>query len=214
MFPPEVARVLDLPPDTTVEDGWDAFLTELGDLLLRSARYGFRDRDAAMDAYAFILGKLSEDQLRRLRAFPGGDRDTLSRWLVVVARRLISDFRRQRYGRARPATAAGDLEARRRLIDGIWDPRESEQLPDRKRSDPEWTLRLKQRQEALDSAIRELEPRDRLLLAYRFHDELTARRIGELMGFPTPFHVYRRVNRVLADLKARLLESGIEGPTP
>jgi RNA polymerase sigma factor (sigma-70 family) len=213
-FPAEVGHILGLPPDRSLEVGWDAFLTDFGELLLRACRYGFRDDDAAMDAYAFALGKLREDDLRRLRGFPGGDRDTLSRWLVVVARRLVTDFRRHRYGRVRPATAAADLDARRRLIDGIWDPRDSQELPDSRTSDPEWTLRLRERREAVDAAMRRLEPRDRLLLAFRFDEELPARRIAELMDFPTPFHVYRRLNRILADLRAQLLESGIEGPSP
>jgi RNA polymerase sigma factor (sigma-70 family) len=167
-----------------------------------------------MDAYAFILEKLREERFRKLRAFPGGDREALSRWLVVVARRLVSDFRRHRYGRARASTPAADLNARRRLIDGIWDPRDSQELPAGQKADPEWTLRLAERRDALEAAVREFEPRDRLLLAFRFHDGLPARRIAELMDFPTPFHVYRRLNRILADLKARLEESGIEDPSP
>lgn len=213
-FPGAVGRVLGLASDHALESGWDAFLADFSDLLLRSCRYGFRDGDAAMDAYAFVVGKLQEDGLRRLRQFPGGDRDTLSRWLVVVARRLVSDFRRHRYGRARPATPTADRDARRRLIDGIWDPRDSEELPASRSSDPEWRLRLLERREALEAAMRSLEPRDRLLLAFRFHDGLTAGRIAELMDFPSPFHVYRRLNRVLAALRAELLESGIEGPSP
>jgi RNA polymerase sigma factor (sigma-70 family) len=213
-FPGEVGKVLGLPPDSSLESGWDAFLADFSDLLLRACRYGFRDGDAAMDAYAFTVGKLREDRLRRLRRFPGGDRDAFSRWLVVVARRLVADFRRHRYGRARPATSAADLDARRRLMDGIWDPRDAEELPASMSSGPEWKLRVLERRQALDAALRRLEPRDRVLLAFRFDDGLPARRIAELMNFPSPFHVYRRVNRILAELRAQLLESGIEGPAP
>jgi hypothetical protein len=48
----------------------------------------------------------------------------------------------------------------------------------------------------------------------RFEDGLSAQRISGLMGFPTPFHVYRRLNRVLTDLRKGLEGMGIFEPNP
>lgn len=213
-FPSDVLGALDVVPDSGPEEVWDAFLASFGDLLVRTAAYAHRGSDASMDAYTFILEKLRQDDFRRLRAFSGGDREAFTRWLVVVARRLCSDLRRERYGRARPTTPEMDREARRRLVDEIWDPREPSELPAGQASNPEWELRHRERRMALESALEEIEPRDRLLLAFRFDDGLSARRISDLMDFPTPFHVYRHLNRVLALLRARLEERGIDGPAP
>lgn len=213
-FPARIAEVLDVPPGASEEEVWAAFLDSFGELLLRVSAYGHSDRDASMDAYAFILEGLRKDSFRRLEAFPGGDEDGLTRWLAVVARRLCSDFHRHRYGRVRPATPEAKQKARRRLVDEIWDPKPSEELPAGRTSNPEWKLRLWERREALKTALAALEPRDRLLLVFRFENALPARRIAELMDFPTPFHVYRRLNRVLAGLKKHLNERGISDPDP
>jgi DNA-directed RNA polymerase specialized sigma subunit len=51
---------------------------------------------------------------------------------------------------------------------------------------------------------------DRLLLKLRFDDGLSAPEIARLLGFPTPFHVYRRLNALYARLRGGLRERGIE----
>jgi len=167
-----------------------------------------------MDAYARILERLREDGFRRLRAFPGGDEGRLTRWLVVVARRICTDLLRERYGRMRDSTPEVDREARRRLVDEIWEPREAADLPSGPVADPEWQLRLEERRKALAEVVARLEPEDQLLLALRFQDGLTARRIADLRNFPTPFHVYRRLNKILAVLRGRLERMGIRDSRP
>ncbi|NNM06582.1 MAG: sigma-70 family RNA polymerase sigma factor [Gemmatimonadetes bacterium] len=221
VFPPVIAVLLDCPGDCPPDQAWDAFLSTFGDILLRTAAYAHRRHaastdahDASMDAYAFILEKLRQDDYRRLRGFSGGDEAALSRWLVVVARRLCTDFWRHRYGRARPSTPELERDTRRRLVDEIWDPRDSSELPTPKTSDPEWELRHRERSEALETALGGLAPTDNLLLAYRFEDDLSARRISELMGFPTPFHVYRQLNRVLKAMRDKLEGMGFADPDP
>jgi DNA-directed RNA polymerase specialized sigma24 family protein len=65
--------------------------------------------------------------------------------------------------------------------------------------------------EALEAALGELAPRDKLLLRYRFDDDLPAREIARLMRFATVFHVYRRVNAILAACRSALQKRGIRG---
>jgi hypothetical protein len=48
-----------------------------------------------------------------------------------------------------------------------------------------------------------------LLLALRFEDDLSASRISRMLGLPTPFNVYRRLNVVLRQLRAGLEARGI-----
>jgi DNA-directed RNA polymerase specialized sigma subunit len=66
----------------------------------------------------------------------------------------------------------------------------------------------------LERAVGALEPRDRLLLRLRFDDDLSAREVADIMRFPTPFHVYRRLNKVLEILRHSLEQRGVDGPTP
>ncbi|MEJ2204221.1 MAG: sigma-70 family RNA polymerase sigma factor [Gemmatimonadota bacterium] len=167
-----------------------------------------------MDAYTYILDRLREDDFHRLRAFRGDGEDGLSRWLVVVSRRLCTDLWRNRYGRPRPSTPEDDLDARRRLVDALWEPRQPDELPAGRHLDPERELRHAELRAALESALADLEARDRLLLSYRFEDGLSARRISGLMEFPTPFHVYRRVNTLLKRLRRRLEDMGFDAADP
>ena len=59
-----------------------------------------------------------------------------------------------------------------------------------------------------------LEPSDKLLLTLRFEDQRSAAEIARVVGLPTPFHVYRRLNRLLDGLRARLAAEGIDDSTP
>jgi RNA polymerase sigma factor (sigma-70 family) len=77
-------------------------------------------------------------------------------------------------------------------------------LPDPAAPGPEAELIASEQSRALATALAGLEPRDRLLLKLRFEDDLSAREIAALIRFPTPFHVYRRINALLESLRLRL----------
>jgi RNA polymerase sigma factor (sigma-70 family) len=212
---------LGIPSSLSPDRAWDAFLDSFGDLLLKTAVLANRRRpnpegahDASMDAFSFILEKLRDHDFKRLRAFRGEDEEALVRWLAVVARRLCTDFWRHRYGRVRSSTSSLVRDTRRRLVDEVWDSKDSSDFPAGETSDPEWRLRFEERRHALEDALRALEPRDRLLLAFRFEEGLSARRIAEVMDYSTPFHVYRRLTKVLGALRERLEGMGIEDPDP
>ncbi len=213
-LPLELAQLLEARDETQANHAWDRFLNAYGHLLLKTAKFTHRDHDASMDAYAHVLERLRQHDFRRLRTFSGGDKAALSRWLVVVARRLCLDFRRQRYGRPRAATPETERDARRRLVDEIWDPRNPSELPGPASTNPELQLRREDLARSVESVLDELEPRDQLLLALRFENGLSARRIAEIMQWPTPFHVYRRLNKILPSLRTRLEARGIKDPHP
>jgi RNA polymerase sigma factor (sigma-70 family) len=137
-------------------------------------------------------------------------------WLVVVVRRLCLDHHRERYGRSR-GDQDDDVGVRRaqraRLVDLVAD-QAAELLaasPDRA---PDLVLARKERTAALSASLERLEPEDRLLLRLRFGEDLSAREIGTLLHFPTVFHVYRRLDRVLKELRASLLKLGVREPEP
>jgi RNA polymerase sigma factor (sigma-70 family) len=167
-----------------------------------------------MDTYAYLLEQLRRDDFHRLRAYTSEHRCKLTTWLVVVARRLCLDRIRQRYGRPHGA-GPESLEAhrvRRRLVDLVAEEFDPSRLADPATDNPETELRANELRRALLAALGGLEPHDRLLLKLRFEDGLAAREIGQVMGFATPFHVYRRLDTLLRRLRTALGQRGVQGP--
>jgi RNA polymerase sigma factor (sigma-70 family) len=170
-----------------------------------------------MDAYAYLLEQLQRDDFRRLRAYTPEARSKFTTWLVVVARRICVDHLRDRYGRTTDPGNTDSRETRavrRRLVDLLAHELDPTALADPSTANPETDLRTRELSQALTDALARLEPRDRLLLNLRFDDQLPAREIGRLMGFPTPFHVYRRLHAVLERLKTTLKRGGVEDSEP
>jgi RNA polymerase sigma factor (sigma-70 family) len=80
--------------------------------------------------------------------------------------------------------------------------------------EPDEVLARAERARALSQTVEGLQPRDRLLLRLRFAEDLPAREIARLMGFPTLFHVYRRLNKVLEGLREALQALGVQDVEP
>jgi RNA polymerase sigma factor (sigma-70 family) len=213
-MPPELARLLAAAPADR-DEAWAAFVRAYSAPVLRVARSLGGDHDVVMDRYAYVLDQLRADECRKLRAYerPGAGEFVL--WLVVVARRLCLDHHRARYGRARHAQGVEPDEARRtrrRLVDLAAEQVDPAVLPGRMDHAPD-TLALRAERDAkLGAALAALDPRDRLLVRLRFAEEMSAREIGELMKFPTVFHVYRRLEIVLRTLRDGLVRAGLDGP--
>lgn len=215
---PELAALLQAADPASREQAWSQFLDVYSRLMLHTARSLGSDHDAVMDRYAHVLEQFRADDFRRLRAYVPDGRTKFSTWLTVVARRLCVDHHRQRYGRAPADTADGPtrdtLATRRKLVDLVADEIELGRIASATSDNPEARLSQSELSRGLAAALAGLAPRDRLLLALRFEDDLPAREIAELMGFQTLFHVYRRINGVLASLRRDLDERGIREPTP
>ena len=217
--PAELHRLLEAEEATAREAAWESFVLKYSQLLLHTVHRQSPTYDTAMNRYAFVLEKLREDEFRRLRHFGADGRARFSTWLVVVARRLCVDYLRSRYGRERSEMEndlgeAGAMQVRRRLADLLTEELKLDGIPDPLARDPEAEVRASELQGALLEEVAALPARDRLLLKLRFQDDLTAREIAELMEYPGLFHVYWRLNRVLAGLRERLERRGIEGPVP
>ncbi|HEX4628311.1 MAG TPA: sigma-70 family RNA polymerase sigma factor [Gemmatimonadales bacterium] len=213
-LPPEVAQLLGAPDPAARDQAWAHFLTRHSRLLLHTARRVSHDRDGAMDAYAFVLERLREDDHRRLRAYAADGRSKFTTWLVVVARRLCLDSLRQRYGRARHAGPAEDeaRATRSRLVDLIGEELDAAALATVETENPETLLHAGELTRALESALAELPPRDRTLLALRFQDDVAIREIARLLGFPSAFHVYRRLHVLFDTLRQALRRRGVVDP--
>ena len=210
--PPELFGLLNATDPAAREAAWEAFVGVHSRLLLHVARSIGRDYDAAMDAYAYLLEQLRAGDYHRLHAYAADGRSKFTTWLVVVARRLCLDHHRHRYGRLR-SEGPGEQQAhaaRRRLQDLI--AAELDLTPEPS-DDAHQSLEAGERRATLEAVLNALTPRDRLVLKLRYEDDLSAREIAGLLGLPTPFHVYRRLNALLAELRGTLRERGLDGTT-
>lgn len=215
-LPPELFRLLSMSESAGRDEAWQVFVAAHSGLLLHSCRSLARDHDSAMDAYAYVLAELRENDCHRLRAYVPDARAQFTTWLVVVTRRLFLDYCRQKYGRPRseePASGTGHA-IRRRLEDLLTSEVDPDQLTDSGEQSPDAELRRRELKQSLRHAIDGLDPSDRLLLVMRFEDERPVREIARSLRLPTVFHVYRRLNLVLQTLRRRLIQRGITDGEP
>ena len=198
------------------EMAWAAFVQEYSDLVLRVARRMSGDHDSVMDRYAFVLEALRRDDCQRLRVYSADNRGQFATWLIVVVRRLCLDHHRHRYGRPqgeRVASAERHAE-RRNLVDLIGDELAVRALAAPEGDDPEIELRQKDVREALEAALAQLTPGDRLVLRLRFEEDLSVPEIARATSAGSPFRLYRRINGLLERLRETLRGAGIEDASP
>jgi RNA polymerase sigma factor (sigma-70 family) len=214
--PRALSRLLDAGDPIEREEAWTEFVAEYSGILLHICRKVAKDRDAGMDGYAYVLQALHEDSCRRLRAYTPDGRTQFTTWLVVVARRLLVDHYRRRYGRARSEdeTWRADHVARRRLEDLVAAKIDPDLLTTPTRHDADLAMRRQELMETLRTVLEELDASDRLLLALRFDDERPVREIAAVLRLPSVFHVYRRLRIVLTALRRALVRRGVEGSEP
>jgi RNA polymerase sigma factor (sigma-70 family) len=219
VVPPVLAALLAATSQEARDAAWAAFVEAYTPLLLHTAyRFG-HTYDGAMDRYTYLLDHLYREDFRRLRAFTAPGAGRFSTWLVVVARRLLLDYHRHRYGRTR-SSAGHDVEEfraaaamRRHLAEMDGDEAALLLIRDGSVPDPEAATHAAERTRAVHAAVGSLEPRDQLLLRLRFDEELAAHEIADVMGFATQFHVYRRLAVVLAKVGKLLPREYLEvGP--
>jgi RNA polymerase sigma factor (sigma-70 family) len=210
-IPSEVTRLISARSGPDAEEAWTAFVATYSCTLLRVASAFSPGYDGALDRYAYMLDQLRRHDYRRLRRFVADGRGRFTTWLTVVARRLCLDHYRVQYGRfrRRPRQAGGNdvRTTRRRLTDLVGECDKVAWLVDSSATDPVDDLTTCERYNALKRAMAELAPGDQLLLRLRFEEGLGARQISVLLGLPTAFHVYRRVDALCGLLRARLVGS-------
>ena len=214
-LPASLSSLLAARDPQSREDAWAAFLSMYSTVIMRVARLLRGDDDAVMDRYAFALDQLRRDDCKRLRQYTADGRGEFTTWLVLVVRRLCLDEHRRRYGRCQSdeTDATERHAARRRLADlaGI-DPELAEVSDEG--DDADAGARAVELSVALEAAIARLDVSDRLLVRLRFHDGLSVPTIARMIRAPSVGHAYRRLEHVLASLRATLREAGVEDSVP
>ncbi|MGH7517279.1 MAG: RNA polymerase sigma factor [Gemmatimonadales bacterium] len=219
-FPAELGQLLRAKDDAARQAAWSGLVESHSRLLLYFARSLGGDHDAAMDRYAFMLERLSQDDFRRLRAYPSEGRAAFSTWLATVARRLCIDYQRTLYGRTRSRRGSrqtADRLARRRALMRLTcscNAFELAELPDPNAVDPASEVCVAELRAALSGAVEDLEPTERLLLMYWFDEGMSAAEIARRLGYATPLQVYRRVHSVCGRVRSRLEARGIREALP
>jgi RNA polymerase sigma factor (sigma-70 family) len=217
--PPELEQLLDGAPPDERDLAWSTLVASHSRLIMSVARTVAAEHDGVMDAYAYVLERLREDDCRRLRGYVGDGRSSFTTWLVVVTRRLCIDHYRRRYGRpprgeASEAAARAERASRRRLFELAPARVDLTAVIDEKSLTPDASLRVAERDGALVGAMDALDPEDRVLLKLRFEDDLSAREIATVLQMPSAFHVYRRLAFLYASLRGRLVARGVENSAP
>lgn len=215
-IPLDLHELLRAPDSSRRDAAWEALITRYTKLLMATARRFGGDHDAAMDRYAFLLEKLRDSDYRRLRAYRSDRGASFTTWLTVTARRLCLDHERSRHGRhdvESDGRTGRQRDVRQALSRAIWADVNVDEVADPVASIESAAVR-RECEAKLLAAVRRLEPRDRLLIALRYTDDLPASRIAALMNFGSVFHVYRRLRTVLAQLRKLLEADGVDGPGP
>jgi RNA polymerase sigma factor (sigma-70 family) len=209
---PATLSALLAAPVAARDHAWADFLEAHSRLLMFVARSFGGGHDAAMDRYATLLDELQRDDFRRLRAFAADGRSEFSTWLVVVAQRICLDERRHRYGRLRAGadtSKSAEHAARRRLVDLAGVALDAVEVEDAMAVPADELLSARNRVAALEAALAQLSPHDRLLLELRYRDDIPVADIARMVGYSSRFHAYRRIDNALERLRGLLAASGI-----
>lgn len=211
-LPASLARLL-TAPTSSKDDAWAAFVAEYSRLFLSASRSVSTGTDQAMDTYAHILEQLRNDDCRRLRAYTADSQSKFTTWLVVVTRRICVDFHRSRYGRARAEDSDSSRERRslrKQLQQLAAAPEDISFVVDESGAAPDRRVLEEELATHLQTALDTLVPSDKLLLALRYEEDLSASEIAKILHLPSQFHVYRRLNAVLGGLRGILRARGVE----
>ena len=102
----------------------------------------------------------------------------------------------------------------RRLVDFAANAIDLRALVDEHGPWPDASVRMEQLREALGAVLNDLPAESRLLIKLRFEDDLSAQEIATLLNRASPFHVYRQLNALFAEIRQRLLMRGIASSVP
>jgi RNA polymerase sigma factor (sigma-70 family) len=214
-LPPVVRSLLDSSPMR--DDAWDAFIAEYTHLLLHVSASVPGTRDDRMDAYTRILEALRANDCRRLRGYAAMSHSKFTTWLVVVAKRICIDQHRLRFGRAGAAMSGQRVErlrTRRQLAELPVGDTDVVELASGDERSVELELRQRELGSAVNAALAELYPADRLLIMLRFRDGLSTPEIARILGGTSPLAVYSRIRKLLAALRSALTSRGFDAPSP
>jgi len=168
---------------------WEHFVAAYRHVLYRAAATiagESRSRELADSIYAELYGLREREGGRRSLFDYFHGRSRLATWLcAILSQRHVDEFRR-----TQKMESLDDPRG-----EGAVEPASADPAPD-----PEHEVYLAMMQAAIESALDQLEPRDRLRLAYYYADSLTLAEIGKLLG-EHEATASRKLERTRADVR-------------
>jgi RNA polymerase sigma factor (sigma-70 family) len=121
------------------------------------------------------------------------------------------DEYRNRYGRVQSNHASAEQlhSVRRNLTDLLGNEFGLEQVESLEIHSPDVELQNAEWRDALGAALARLEVVDRLILRMRFEDDLSVPEIARLLNLGSSFGVYRRLKKVMSQVRSDLEAAGI-----
>jgi RNA polymerase sigma factor (sigma-70 family) len=209
-FPLVVESLLNAADTSARERAWSNFLAEYNKLILHICHALGGDYDAVMDRYAFVVEQLGHADCRCLRAYKTTGTGKFTTWFTVVVRRICLDEYRKRYGRRQATTRAADeqRDLRRDLTDLVSAEVDVTQIAG-SAALPDAIAAASELREAVHAAVSRLCTEDRLILRFRFEQDLSVPEIARLIGADSAFHVYRRLDKLFSALREELGHAGL-----
>ena len=209
VMPPALSSLLSADNALQRDSAWAAFLLEYNNLILHICHKFDGGYDDAMDRYAFVIEKLRNNEFRALRSYDPQGTGKFTTWFTIVVRRLCLDERRARYGRQQATGRSADegQRVRRDLAKLVATEIDTVQIAD-PGAQPDALAVAAEQTSILAVALNVLSPEDRLILRLRFEQDLSVPEIAKLINAESPFHLYRRLDKIFAALRADLRRAG------
>ena len=194
----------------TVNHCRDYFRSSKGIRHVLTAMGGLDPIDRRYFKLAFIQGLPIHEVLEGLRVEMGDHISYLD--LIECEERIIETARERKLGRLIEKLLSPSIMPNMPLNDATYAFSDQTRMERRARPYPDIMMESDLFLEALGNlrkALLQLPHRDQLILQLRFEHKASARRICEVLDLGNERMVYRRLEKLLAQLKAMLLETGI-----
>ena len=169
----------------------------------------FQDPEEGHACFVYVLGKLKEDNQRRIREFHG--KSSFKTYLFSVTTRLAIDYFRSLYGRTNPAQTEPNqfpITGTTIGIDDIPELPDKGLLPDEIISLMESTGKKRQMIGILQANLPLLSDEDQLILKMRFWENHKVSQIAQMLSL-NQRNLYNRIGRILNRFKEAIKHEGL-----
>ncbi len=194
----------------TVNHCRDYFRSSKGIRHVLTALDGLLPIDRRYFKLALIQGLAIHEVLAGLRAEMGNHISYLD--LIECKERIIETARERKLGRLIEKLLSPSIRPNVQLSDATYAFSDQSRMERRAQPYPDIMMESDLFREALRNlreALLQLPHRDQIILQLRFEHKASARRICEVLDLGNERMVYRRLEKLFAQLKAMLLETGI-----
>lgn len=173
----------------------EAFVREFSDFVYRTIQYTFKTKNTLYnqsdveDLHNTLFIKLLENRCRKLKQFKGKNGCSVQSWVRLITVRVVIDHLRK----------TGTQEKKTLPLDTVSEF-QGEGL------EPIELVERKEQYQFIHNGLQELLPRDRLFLKLHFLEELSIRKVAEIMGL-SESNAHSLKHRALKRLKNKMAQN-------